>query len=137
MLVQVLQEVYARQDETCKRLLEEVPVKDEGRRQGGRESLHVQRPGRQRLQTSVKLSDHSAIPRRLGKASGALTKRAAHEKALRRGGTSPQALLSPRWEQPQRRRAGSRKGRKRGSRPTTLPAAERQQAPRPTQPGRE
>lgn len=41
MLVQVLQEVYARQDETCKRLLEEVPVKDEGRGdREGRQSLH-------------------------------------------------------------------------------------------------
>ena len=41
MLVQVLQEVYARWDETPKRLLEEVPVKDEGRGDTeGRESLH-------------------------------------------------------------------------------------------------
>lgn len=41
MLVQVLQKVYARWDETPKRLLEEVPIKDEGRGdREGRESLH-------------------------------------------------------------------------------------------------
>ena len=46
VLVQVLQEAYARWDETCKRLLEEMPIKDGGqRRQGRQETAFIMQGG--------------------------------------------------------------------------------------------
>ena len=46
MLVQVLQEAYARWDETCNRLLEEMPIKDGGqRRQGRQETAFLMKAG--------------------------------------------------------------------------------------------
>lgn len=76
MLVQVLREVYARRDETCKRLLEEVPGKDEGRGdREGRESLHGAARVWQRLRSVRKTLRPQRHSERLGKANGALTRR--------------------------------------------------------------
>lgn len=118
MLVQVLQEVYARQDETCKGYWRKCRLRmRRGDRKAGRASI-MQRRSDSGCGASVKLSDHSAIPSCGQGQRGPL--RAAHEKAWGRSGTSPQALLSPRWEQPRSAELAP-EGRKRGDRPTTLP----------------